>query len=60
MVDGLVARIEAEMDAQPTVIATGGLAHTIASASRRIQHVDSLLTLKGLRAVYRKNEKGTA
>lgn len=60
MVDGLVARIEVEMGAEPTVIATGGLAHTIASASRRIQHVDSLLTLKGLRAVYRKNEKGAA
>lgn len=60
MVDGLVDRFEKEMEARPTVIATGGLAHTIAAVSRRIQHVDSLLTLKGLRAVYRRNEKGSA
>jgi len=60
MIDGLVDRFEKEMGAEPVVVATGGLAHTIAAVSRRIQHVDSLLTLKGLKAVYRRNEKGAA
>jgi len=37
------------------VIATGGLAGEIARVARSIDLVDPLLTLKGLRAVYRKN-----
>ena len=55
MVDGLVCRIAAEMKAKPTVVATGGLAKTIASVSSHIDVVDALLTLKGLRVIYEKN-----
>ena len=55
MVDGLVVRITREMKAEPTVIATGGLAKTIASVSTRIDVVDSLLTLKGLQSIYERN-----
>lgn len=57
MVDGLVARLAHEMRATPQVVATGGFAPLIAPLCRRIHHVDPLLTLKGLRAVFVKNEK---
>ena len=60
MVDGLIARIAKEMGTKPTVVATGGLGSVIASVAKRIDHVDPLLTLKGLRSVYRKNERGAA
>ena len=55
MVDGLVARIKAEMEGEPKVIATGGLAGVIAGVGKSIDIVDDWLTLKGLRLVYRKN-----
>jgi type III pantothenate kinase len=60
MVDGLIARIAQEMGTKPTVVATGGLASIIAGVAKRIDHVDPLLTLKGLKSVYHKNEKGAA
>ena len=46
----------AEMEGAPTVVATGGLAQTIADVGNEIDIVDPLLTLKGLRAVYEKNK----
>jgi type III pantothenate kinase len=55
MVDGLVRRIAEEMQEQPTVVATGGLAVIMKQVASRIDVVDGLLTLKGLRAVYAKN-----
>lgn len=58
LVDGLVRRICVEMDDTPTVVATGGLAPMIQQVSSHIDVVDPLLTLKGLRAVFRRNEKG--
>jgi type III pantothenate kinase len=58
MVDGLVGRIRETMGGDPKVIATGGLANVIADISSTIDHVDPLLTLKGLKAIYRKNERG--
>ncbi len=60
MVDGLVARIAHEMRADPKVVATGGFAPLIGPLCRRIDRVDPLLTLKGLRAVFVKNEKAIA
>lgn len=57
MVDGLVTRMAEEMQAQPKVVATGGFSKVIASVSRRIDVVDPLLTLKGLKAVYEKNPR---
>lgn len=60
MVDGLIGRMSEEMRAHPTVIATGGMAPLIAEIAKRIDKVDPLLTLKGLRAVYMKNEKALA
>lgn len=55
MVDGLIARIAQEMKTKPMVIATGGLAKIIANVASRIDIVDGLLTLKGLKAIYEKN-----
>ena len=55
MVDGLVLRINKEMNQPGKVIATGGLARVISSAATRIDLVDPLLTLKGLRAIYERN-----
>ena len=57
MIDGLVRRMSREMESEPRIIATGGLAGTIADISSTIQVVDPLLTLKGLKAIYYKNAK---
>src|SRR5262245_46395608 len=55
LVDGLVERIKRELDYQPKVIATGGLANVIAAHTRSIEKVDDFLTLEGLRLIYRRN-----
>ncbi len=51
MVDGMVARMKAEMNANPKIIATGGLAPLIAGVSLTIETVDQSLTLDGLRII---------
>lgn len=51
----LVNRMKAEMDCDARVIATGGMAQMIADGSGVIDHVDGLLTLKGLRLIWEKN-----
>ncbi len=56
-VDYIVERMKAELgEARARVVATGGLARLIASESRAIDHIDGLLTLKGLRIIYEKNK----
>jgi len=55
LIEGLVARIQAEFGAPMTVIATGGLAPLFAEATEAIQHLDADLTLRGLVAIYRRN-----
>ena len=60
LVDGLVGRIKAEMEGEPQVIATGGLAKTISAVGKSIDIVDDLLTLKGLRAIYQRNRTDAA
>jgi type III pantothenate kinase len=52
LVDGMVARIRAEMGGDPVVVATGGLAPLIADVTPSIQHVHEHLTLEGLRVVW--------
>ncbi|CAH8767915.1 type III pantothenate kinase [Paenibacillus dendritiformis] len=55
-VDGIVDRITNEVGAEPTVIATGGMAELIASESRTIDTTNPLLTLEGLRLIYNRNK----
>ncbi len=55
LVEGIIARIQAELGGGARVIATGGLADRIASETRAIDTVDPHLTLIGLRLVYELN-----
>jgi len=55
MVEGLVARMDAELGGNAVCVATGGLAVVIAPETRVIQHVDVELTLQGLRMVWERN-----
>ena len=55
MVDWLVRQIKKELNDEPIVIATGGLAEAIAHESDQIRIVDKQLTLDGLRLLYSLN-----
>lgn len=60
LVEGMIARFESELvpDGEPgslTVVATGGLAPTIASLTPRIDRVEPSLTLEGLRLIWSLN-----
>ena len=55
LVDGLLARFRAELDAPVSVIATGGLGHIITPLTNSIDDYDPWLTLAGIRALYRLN-----
>ena len=54
-VDGIVARLREHLGDEPTAIATGGLASSIAPFCEQIDEVDDLLTLTGLRLVWERN-----
>jgi type III pantothenate kinase len=58
LVDGLIARIEKELGTRPRVIATGGLAELFGGGSERIEEIDPLLTLTGLRLIHERNRGG--
>jgi type III pantothenate kinase len=57
LVDGIVRRMEREIGHSCRVIATGGLAPTIAKETESIQEVLPYLTLEGLEFLYRRNRK---
>jgi type III pantothenate kinase len=56
LIEGLLARIIAELPATPKVLATGGLAATIAPLAKGIERVDEDLTLEGLRLLWELKE----
>ena len=55
LVDGILRRMIEELGRRPRVVATGGLAPLIATASEYIDEVDQTLTLDGLRLLYERN-----
>ena len=55
LVDELVRKIKKEMGGDPYVVATGGLAETIAAHTVGIKEINPMLTLEGLRFVYEMN-----
>jgi type III pantothenate kinase len=59
LVDGMCERIRAELDADATVVATGGLSDLIGPLSSAITHVEPWLTLHGLRLIFEKNAEST-
>lgn len=55
-VDEIVRRMKNELEGDPLVLATGGLAEMIAGESKTIDRVDQFLTLNGLRIIYERNK----
>ena len=59
LIEGLVARFRKELGSEAKVIATGGLAETIAEETKVIEVIDENLTLIGLRFIHELNtERG--
>ncbi len=57
LVEGMIQRFRAELGPTMKVIATGGLAETIAQETNAIQIIAPWLTLDGLRVIWEMNQK---
>lgn len=55
LVEGMVARFRRELGAEMKVIATGGLAGTLAHETTVIQTINPFLTLEGIRLIWEMN-----
>lgn len=58
LIEGIVARLSAELQAQPTIIGTGGLIGLIHPHTNIIHQVDPWLTLHGLRLIADRPHRG--
>jgi type III pantothenate kinase len=56
LVEGVCAKLKAELGSEANVVATGGLAPTVLGASSVIDHHEPWLTLYGLRTIYQRND----
>ena len=58
LVDGLVERILAQVDAPVPVVATGGLAPIVVAHTRLVKDIQPDLTLVGLAEIFALNNEG--
>ena len=57
LIEGMIARIAAELGSKPLVLATGGLAGLFAEGTAMIDKIDSDLTLRGLYYLHQRNQR---
>jgi type III pantothenate kinase len=55
LIEGLIRKIKQELGGNPRVVATGGLAHTIAKRTKAIDVVDDNLNLEGIYQIFKQN-----
>ncbi|SVD50606.1 uncharacterized protein METZ01_LOCUS403460 [marine metagenome] len=56
MIDGMVLKIQEELQQKARVVATGGIVDLIASETKSIDTIDPFLTLEGLRIIHQRNQ----
>jgi len=59
MIDGLCQQIREELSGTATVVATGGLSGMVSKLSTQIDLIDPMLTLDGLRIIYKMNARSS-